>query len=370
MVLPILIQYGTVTCVLQLNALRRLSFDRDGFANDAHILPAIEITVLMRILRIHLVYVQVFVILAEHSKAPAAELVVPNRDAGQHGLAAANHIPSRRDQVGEVPERWRDDRPVRIVDDEGKTRLSKPPAHNPVVRSDVVTAVTTRQTEAGNVILPSDYCGITMRRNDVCWSKLDGPAKRPVKAQNVIVQERTIDRRIKLQHGIAWPKPLKLLHVGRAHGGDRHAQPKLQRDIRQQTLVTRDHHSRRPLARLHAKQLELDRQKLRTPFRLGNVRVDAVDVRTNNRLAARMVVIELLLQILAEEMQSSADVPVQFAPSQYLCHGTRRLPPPQLELKEPVAGYIVALRKKQVMLMLRVDVRHTPAVDQNLDRFF
>ena len=45
--------------------------------------------------RVRLVDVEVFVVVAEDRQAPRAVFVVADRDAGQHGLAAADHVPAR-----------------------------------------------------------------------------------------------------------------------------------------------------------------------------------------------------------------------------------------------------------------------------------
>jgi hypothetical protein len=43
-------------------------------------------------------------------------------------------------------------------------------------------------------------------------------------------------------------------------------------------------------------------------------------------------------------------------------------PAPQINLKEPVTGRMEALGKKEICLVLSVDVGHAPVIDQNFDR--
>jgi hypothetical protein len=63
-----------------------------------------------------------------------------------------------------------------------------------------------------------------------------------------------------------------------------------------------------------------------------------------------------------------ADVPVELPPAEDLGHGAGRLPPPDLELEQPVARRRVTLREEQVGLVLGVDVIDAPPVGHDLDR--
>ena len=59
--------------------------------------------------------VQVLLIEAENREPPGDILIVTQRHSGQSWLSCADHIPSRRDQMHHVPQRWLGDNPVRIV---------------------------------------------------------------------------------------------------------------------------------------------------------------------------------------------------------------------------------------------------------------
>ena len=99
-----------------------------------------------------------------------------------------------------------------------------------------------------------------------------------------------------------------------------------------------------------------------------DVGVDAAHERFDDRLAARVVVIELGVEIAAEHVQARADVALELARPEDLGDGAGRLPPPQLELEQPILRGGVALREKQVRLVLRVDVVDAPPVAHDLDR--
>jgi hypothetical protein len=93
-----------VPCVFQFGAHRRLALHRNRFGDDAHVFPCTAIPILIRIRRIRVVHVQVFRVGAEHGQSPRAEFVVPDRDARQYRLAAADDVPAWRDEVDPVPQ--------------------------------------------------------------------------------------------------------------------------------------------------------------------------------------------------------------------------------------------------------------------------
>ena len=132
--------------------------------------------------------------------------------------------------------------------------------------------------------------------------------------------------------------------------------------------MARDDDGRRPTAGRDAEHRELDWQERRRALGLGDVGVDAADERLDNRLSAWMVMCELGVEIAPEHVQPRPAVPLQFAPAQDLGDGAGRLPPPHLELEQPVLRGRVALREEQVLLGRRVDVVDAPAVAPDLDR--
>ena len=75
-----------------------------------------------------------------------------------------------------------------------------------------------------------------------------GTAKGPVETQNVVIQKCPVDGRIQLEQGITRTEPIQLLHLGSSDRSHRASQPKFGREVREEALVTRNHHGRRPLA--------------------------------------------------------------------------------------------------------------------------
>ena len=104
------------------------------------------------------------------------------------------------------------------------------------------------------------------------------------------------------------------------------------------------------------------------PLGLGDVGVDAAHEGFDDRLAARVIVIQLGVEIAAEHVQPRADVALHFPRPENLGDRPGCLAPPQFELEQPVLRGGVALREEQVRLVLRVDVVDAPPVAQDLDR--
>ena len=117
-----------------------------------------------------------------------------------------------------------------------------------------------------------------------------------------------------------------------------------------QRLVTRDHDRRRPAPGLDAEHPELDRQQRRVALGLGDVRVHAAHVGLDDRLAARVIAIELVVQVAAELVQPRAAIARQLAAAEDLRDRAGRLPPPDLELEQPIPRGGVALGEEQVGL--------------------
>ena len=100
----------------------------------------------------------------------------------------------------------------------------------------------------------------------------------------------------------------------------------------------------------------------------GDVGVDATHERFDDGLAARVIVIQFGVEIAAEHVQPRADVAIDLTRPENLGDRSRRLPPPHLELEQPISGRGIALREEQVVLGLGVDVVDAPAVAHDFDR--
>ncbi len=245
--LAIFVQHRTVPRVLELHLFRGLALDGNRLAKDAHLLPAAEIAVLARVLWIHVIHVQIFVVLAEDRQPPTAVLVVADGHARQDGLASADDVPSRRLQVNKIAQRRRGQRPMRVIDDVGKSRLRETAAHHPVVGANLVGAVAAR--DGGDAAVQRiGRRGVAMSENDVFRLEGQRAAKGLVETEDLVIQQRPVDGRIQLEQRIARTEPIQLLDFGgsdRSHGS---SQLKFDREVREEPLVTRNHHGRRPLA--------------------------------------------------------------------------------------------------------------------------
>ena len=132
--------------------------------------------------------------------------------------------------------------------------------------------------------------------------------------------------------------------------------------------MTGDHHLRRPLAGSDAEHLELDRQRRRVAHRLVHVGVDPAHVGLDDRLAARVVVLQLRVEVAAIHVETGAEVALQLARAEDLGHRAGGAAPPHLELEQAILGGEVALRQEEVDLVLGVDVVQAPAIADDLHR--
>ncbi len=215
---------------------------------------------------------------------------------------------------------------------------------------------------------PSGGGVVAELRADVVGREADRLAERRVEVEDVARQERGVDGRVDGQVGVAAVELRQVLDLGDTHRshGARHVE--LLAEIAEQAVVARDHDRRGPALGQDPEHLELDRQFGRPRPRLVDIGVDAVDERRDDRLAARVVPVELGLQVAAEHVQARADVALQRLGSEDLGDGAGGLPAPDLELEQAVARRRVALREEQIRLVLRVDVIDAPTVAQHFDR--
>ena len=131
--------------------------------------------------------------------------------------------------------------------------------------------------------------------------------------------------------------------------------------------MTRDHDLGCPSPRRDPEKLELDREEARVLLGPSDVRVDAVDVGVDDLDAVVVVVAELLPEVAPELEEARPDVALQLTGPEDFGNRAGRLSPPELELKESIAGGVPALSEEQVVLRLRVDVADAPPVDQDFD---
>ena len=141
----------------------------------------------------------------------------------------------------------------------------------------------------------------------------------------------------------------------------------LRRDIAKQTVVAGNDNLGRPAAGLDPQDLELDRQKLRLSLGAFDVCVDALDEGGDDLRSPGMIPAQLLRHVAPELQQAGPDVTRQGPWPLDLRQRSRGLAPPQLELKEPVAGDVIPLGEEEVVFVPCIDVGNTPAVAEDLD---
>ena len=88
--------------------------------------------------------------------------------------------------------------------------------------------------------------------DDVFRLELDGSPEGSVESEDVVVQKRPIDGRIKFEEWISRAEPVELLDLVGTNSGNSPTQAEFGRYVREQTLMTRDDDLGRPFARLDA----------------------------------------------------------------------------------------------------------------------
>ena len=152
------------------------------------------------------------------------------------------------------------------------------------------------------------------------------------------------------------------------HGLQRLGDQHLGFQVQENPAEARQHNVRGPGLGGNAEQTELKRQQVRLFPGLLNIGVYTLDKGGDDLFPVRVIVLALLLQIAAKTQQPGTNVAVQGFGALNLGHRAGDAPAPDLKLKQAVAGRVIALGKKQVMLVLGIDVGNTPAVGQDFDR--
>ena len=139
-------------------------------------------------------------------------------------------------------------------------------------------------------------------------------------------------------------------------------------DTRQPDLRPTQHHGLgSPRIRLDSSELELDRQIVSV---LLDVSVDPVGVGREDALPVRVIARPLgLVPRAAEHHLPGAEVVVERLRSEDLGEAPLVPAPPHFHLPEPVLGHHVPLRQEEVVVVLSVDVRDSPLISDDLDRF-
>ena len=366
----ILEQHRSVAGVFQFDGGRLLAFNRDRVGADAHRFPVPLIAILVWIRWIRVVDVEVLGVLSEDRQPPGAVLVVPDRDARQYRLAAADDVPTRRHQVHPVAQRRRRNHAMRIVGQDGSRADRARSGHHPVVRADVARVGVEIDRACGIRChaTPERSCRTASKlRGDILRLEPNARAKGVVNRQHVGRDNRRIDRGVELEARIAALEIHQLAHLRQVRCTDCPQQSHFVSQVRVQCLVTGNHDGRRPTTRRDSEHAKLDRQQCRVKLGLADVRIDATDVGLDDGLATRVIAIQLIIHVAAKLVQARAAVACQLAAAEDFRDGASCLPPPHFELEQPVLRRGVALGEEQVGFVLRVDVVDAPAVADDLD---
>ena len=296
-------------------------------------------------------------------------LVVADGHPRQHRLAAPDDVPPRRHQVHPVAERRGALHPVGVVDHQGEAGQGAAARDHPVVAADGLVVlpleVDLARQGGGEPLVGGAVAAVGL--HDVLGLEPYRAPVRAIQVEDAVVEQRRVHRRIDGQVGVAVVVVQLLDRVG-AQQGHRARVADLGGDVRHQPLVARDDHLGGPVAGRDPQQLELDGQQRRVGRGPVDVRVDAPHEGRDDPVAPVVVVVHLGGHVAAEPVQPGPDVALELAGPENLRHRARRLPPPHLELEQPVAGRRVALGEEEVRLVLGVDVVDAPAVGDDLHR--
>ncbi len=189
-----------------------------------------------------------------------------------------------------------------------------------------------------------------------------------IQLQDVFREQRAVDGWVHLQIRVGRLEVFEILDLFGSDGSHRQRQVHLLIDVAEQPVEPAHHHRRSPFARSDAEHLELGRQQRGIFLRLRNVGIDPVHERLDDGRAARVIPVELLVQIAAIHKQAVADVALEFSRPQNFGHRASGLPPPQFELEQTVVRDVVTLGEEEVSFILGVNMGDAPAIFQDFDR--
>jgi hypothetical protein len=83
-----------------------------------------------------------------------------------------------------------------------------------------------------------------------------------------------------------------------------------------------------------------------------------------------VVPVELCLEVSAKQVKPRPNVPLDLLRPKNFGDCARRLPPPDLELEQPIPGRVVALSEEEIVFGIRIDVIDAPSVSKHLHGAF
>jgi len=353
------LQHRTVAGEIEFDVARGLALHRQGLVDDPHVLPAAVVAVLAGIFRVQLVDIEVFLIDREDGDAERDPVVVADGDAGLGRLAGADHRKPRRVQLHDVAQRRRTKGPVRIVGQDGAAGRGARRRDHPVVgafrrglggevgqmRRVVGGGARGRGGRKGHVLGRQDIVGQHVRRH-VTWVEPGGRPQRmrrlDLAAQQICAQAR--------RAGDPGPGHLGI-------------------DVAGQTVRAHAHHVRRgPQIGRASRQLEFHRQRRCARAHLGHIAVDAGDEGLGIALGVRPIGRPFAVHVAAIEEEARRPVLRRIGRAEACGEQPKAALAPQVDLPQPVARGVVALREKGVVHVAGEDVGYAPLVDDDVHR--
>jgi hypothetical protein len=306
-----------------------------------HALPAFFGLVLERVSGIEVFEIEILLVKAEDRKSPGDVFVVPEGDTRKARFARARDVPSRSDEMNHVAQRRQTDHAVRVVSQQGLAAVCQRAGNRPVVAAfggagrelDAMVAAykvleqtgsESRKVRAGCGV--ERYCGIEVE-------ELRG-LLRSHQSHRLCMLEFAESVAGHGKRGHAIEAVFGTPGVGRESG-----------------------------------ELEFDGQAGAAGRRqAGGVAVDAIGESGQDRQRVGRIALILSFHVTAIAQKTGIDIARQESRSEDFGQPSLSGALPKFHLKQPILRGDEALGKKEIVLILRINMGNAPAVAQDLDR--
>ena len=163
-------------------------------------------------------------------------------------------------------------------------------------------------------------------------------------------------------------KILQLLNHVLTDSTHRTSGAELSANISQQALMAGNNNLLGPVSQLDPQQLERQWELFGVLQGLINIGINSMYKGTHNIYTAFVIVTQLLLHVSSKLKQPGAMISVDHSWAKNFSRGASCLGSPDFKLKESIAGSAIALREKQIMLSLRINMGNTPIIFKYLHR--